>query len=270
MFYLVGFLQDGIEDTEMFYILQMTCDHNCTAEGSCWDLLTVVVVVKRSLCVGAACWLWFVCFVSLDGCRVTFPLYYTSNLIPWPPRVPIEIGQHPLIRLLEMSPLKWSIIVSSLSVFLGSLCMYKQFRCCASLSLRHNLGAVRLADSVCHSPPCPTFCVWVTRLQIKNHLSLIFCPFFFFAFVRPSKKKNASTGGNYDSRFDVGKASGTLIVARPLDAEQKSNYNLTVEATDGTRTVSTQVIETLVKWFESWWGCCHGAVCLARERSDGQ
>uniref|UniRef100_A0A3Q1I5G8 FAT atypical cadherin 1a n=1 Tax=Anabas testudineus TaxID=64144 RepID=A0A3Q1I5G8_ANATE len=50
------------------------------------------------------------------------------------------------------------------------------------------------------------------------------------------------TGGNYDSRFDVGKASGTLIVARPLDAEQKSNYNLTVEATDGTRTVSTQVL----------------------------
>ncbi|XP_041711685.2 protocadherin Fat 1a isoform X3 [Coregonus clupeaformis] len=50
------------------------------------------------------------------------------------------------------------------------------------------------------------------------------------------------TGGNYDSRFDVGKASGTLIVARPLDAEQKSNYNLTVEATDGTRFVSTQVL----------------------------
>ncbi|XP_056135970.1 protocadherin Fat 1a [Lampris incognitus] len=50
------------------------------------------------------------------------------------------------------------------------------------------------------------------------------------------------TGGNYDSRFDVGKASGTLIIARPLDAEQKSNYNLTVEATDGTRAVSTQVL----------------------------
>lgn len=59
------------------------------------------------------------------------------------------------------------------------------------------------------------------------------------------------TGGNYDSRFDVGKASGTLIVARPLDAEQKSNYNLTVEATDGTRTVSTQVIETLMKRLEA-------------------
>ena len=54
-------------------------------------------------------------------------------------------------------------------------------------------------------------------------------------------------GGNYDSRFDVGKASGTLIVARPLDAEQKSNYNLTVEATDGTTSISTQVIEWLMK-----------------------
>ncbi|XP_025063474.1 protocadherin Fat 1 isoform X5 [Alligator sinensis] len=49
------------------------------------------------------------------------------------------------------------------------------------------------------------------------------------------------TGGNYDSRFDVDKGTGTIIVARPLDAEQKSNYNLTVEATDGTRSISTQV-----------------------------
>ncbi|XP_036372790.1 protocadherin Fat 1a isoform X3 [Megalops cyprinoides] len=48
-------------------------------------------------------------------------------------------------------------------------------------------------------------------------------------------------GGNHDSRFDVGKGSGTIIVARPLDAEQKSNYNLTVEATDGTKSISTQV-----------------------------
>lgn len=80
-----------------------------------------------------------------------------------------------------------------------------------------------------------------------DDLSLIFCPPVLFVFF---KKKN-STGGNYDSRFDVGKASGTLIVARPLDTEQKSNYNLTVEATDGTRTVSTQVIETLMKRSEA-------------------
>ncbi|XP_069487651.1 protocadherin Fat 1 isoform X1 [Ambystoma mexicanum] len=49
------------------------------------------------------------------------------------------------------------------------------------------------------------------------------------------------TGGNYDSRFDVDKGTGTILVARPLDAEQKSNYNLTVEATDGTRSIHTQV-----------------------------
>ncbi|KAM4836847.1 protocadherin Fat 1 isoform 5-T5 [Thomomys bottae] len=48
-------------------------------------------------------------------------------------------------------------------------------------------------------------------------------------------------GGNYDSHFDVDKGTGTIIVAKPLDAEQKSNYNLTVEATDGTSTILTQV-----------------------------
>lgn len=51
------------------------------------------------------------------------------------------------------------------------------------------------------------------------------------------------SGGNQDSRFDVGKGSGTIIVARPLDVEQRSSYNLTVEATDGTRSISTQVID---------------------------
>lgn len=50
-------------------------------------------------------------------------------------------------------------------------------------------------------------------------------------------------GGNYDSHFDVDKGTGTIIVAKPLDAEQKSSYNLTVEATDGTNTILTQVRE---------------------------
>ncbi|XP_049340175.1 protocadherin Fat 1 isoform X3 [Astyanax mexicanus] len=48
-------------------------------------------------------------------------------------------------------------------------------------------------------------------------------------------------GGNDDSRFDVEKASGTLIIAKALDAEQQLNYNLTVEATDGSRSISTQI-----------------------------
>lgn len=66
---LVGFLQDGIEDSEMFYILQMACDHNCTAEGSCWDLLIGCTVLRDHpppLCVGAACWLWLTCVVPQD------------------------------------------------------------------------------------------------------------------------------------------------------------------------------------------------------------
>ncbi|KAL0973926.1 hypothetical protein UPYG_G00213030 [Umbra pygmaea] len=49
------------------------------------------------------------------------------------------------------------------------------------------------------------------------------------------------TGGNSDRRFDVGKASGTLILAKPLHAEPESNYSVTVEATDGTRSINTQV-----------------------------
>ncbi|XP_067312718.1 protocadherin Fat 1 [Pseudorasbora parva] len=53
---------------------------------------------------------------------------------------------------------------------------------------------------------------------------------------------NCTAGGNAGSRFDVEKASGTIIIAGALDAEWQSNYNLTVEATDGTRSISTQVI----------------------------
>lgn len=48
-------------------------------------------------------------------------------------------------------------------------------------------------------------------------------------------------GGNTGNHFDVEKASGTIIIAGALDAEWQSNYNLTVEATDGTRSISTQV-----------------------------
>uniref|UniRef100_A0A668AXH2 FAT atypical cadherin 3a n=1 Tax=Myripristis murdjan TaxID=586833 RepID=A0A668AXH2_9TELE len=49
------------------------------------------------------------------------------------------------------------------------------------------------------------------------------------------------TGGNSDNVFDVEKAAGTIIIAKPLDSEQRSFYNLTVEVTDGTNTAYTQV-----------------------------
>ncbi|XP_056297999.1 protocadherin Fat 3a isoform X3 [Pseudoliparis swirei] len=54
------------------------------------------------------------------------------------------------------------------------------------------------------------------------------------------------TGGNSDSVFDVEKAVGTIIIAKPLDAEQRSFYNLTVQATDGTNTAYTQVHITVL------------------------
>ncbi len=44
-----------------------------------------------------------------------------------------------------------------------------------------------------------------------------------------------------DSMFDVEKGVGTIVIAKPLDAEQRSFYNLTVEVTDGTNIAYTQV-----------------------------
>lgn len=49
------------------------------------------------------------------------------------------------------------------------------------------------------------------------------------------------TGGNSESVFHVDKTVGTIIIAKPLDAEQQFFYNLTVQATDGTKTAFTQV-----------------------------
>nr|KAF6460308.1 FAT atypical cadherin 1 [Molossus molossus] len=63
----------------------------------------------------------------------------------------------------------------------------------------------------------------------------------FYIFQMTCDLNCTAEGGNYDSHFDVDKGTGTIIVAKPLDAEQKSSYNLTVEATDGTSTILTQV-----------------------------
>lgn len=49
------------------------------------------------------------------------------------------------------------------------------------------------------------------------------------------------TGGNVDSTFDIEKGVGTIVIAKPLDAELRSSYNMTVEVTDGTNVASTQV-----------------------------
>lgn len=50
-----------------------------------------------------------------------------------------------------------------------------------------------------------------------------------------------SSGGNFDSSFDAEKGVGTIVIAKPLDAEQRSVYNMTVEVTDGTNVAVTQV-----------------------------
>ncbi|KAM9320567.1 protocadherin Fat 3 isoform 2-T2 [Gastrophryne carolinensis] len=49
-------------------------------------------------------------------------------------------------------------------------------------------------------------------------------------------------GGNLDSTFDIEKGVGTIVIAKPLDAELRSSYNMTVEVTDGTNVASTQVV----------------------------
>ncbi|XP_069746951.1 protocadherin Fat 3-like isoform X3 [Narcine bancroftii] len=48
-------------------------------------------------------------------------------------------------------------------------------------------------------------------------------------------------GGNYDNAFEIEKAVGTIVIAKPLDTEHRATYNMTVEATDGTNSAVTQV-----------------------------
>ncbi|KAF7206514.1 protocadherin Fat 3-like [Nothobranchius furzeri] len=47
--------------------------------------------------------------------------------------------------------------------------------------------------------------------------------------------------GSFDMQFDLQVGVGTLIVAKPLDAEVQSVYNMTVQVTDGTNFATTQV-----------------------------
>ncbi|KAJ8412621.1 hypothetical protein AAFF_G00129570 [Aldrovandia affinis] len=53
-------------------------------------------------------------------------------------------------------------------------------------------------------------------------------------------------GGAFDSPFDIEKGVGTIVIARPLDTELQSFYNMTVEVTDGTNTASTKVFITVL------------------------
>lgn len=44
-------------------------------------------------------------------------------------------------------------------------------------------------------------------------------------------------------QFDLQVGVGTLVVAKPLDAEVQSVYNMTVQVTDGTSFATAQVDE---------------------------
>nr|XP_057936456.1 protocadherin Fat 3a isoform X2 [Doryrhamphus excisus] len=67
-----------------------------------------------------------------------------------------------------------------------------------------------------------------------------------FIILQTTCNRNCSSeGGNTDHVFDVEKAMGTIIIAKPLDAEQRSFYNITVQATDGIHIASTQVYITV-------------------------
>ncbi|OCT86214.1 protocadherin Fat 2 [Xenopus laevis] len=56
------------------------------------------------------------------------------------------------------------------------------------------------------------------------------------------------TGGDDELDFDIDKTTGGLVIAQPLQASKKSNYILTVEVTDGSNSVSTQVYIDVVPY----------------------
>ncbi|KAB5550105.1 hypothetical protein PHYPO_G00049870 [Pangasianodon hypophthalmus] len=68
----------------------------------------------------------------------------------------------------------------------------------------------------------------------------------FFVLQTACGSNCSKEGGDDESVFDVEKAVGTIIIAKALDAEQRSFYNLTVEVTDGTNTAYTQVLITVL------------------------
>ncbi|CAL8364079.1 unnamed protein product [Lota lota] len=47
--------------------------------------------------------------------------------------------------------------------------------------------------------------------------------------------------GSFDMQFDLQMGMGTIVVARPLDAEVQSVYNMTLQVTDGTSVATAQV-----------------------------
>ncbi|XP_007941830.1 protocadherin Fat 2 [Orycteropus afer afer] len=49
------------------------------------------------------------------------------------------------------------------------------------------------------------------------------------------------SGGDKDMDFDIEKTTGSIFIARVLDTRRRASYNLTVEVTDGSHIIATQV-----------------------------
>lgn len=47
-------------------------------------------------------------------------------------------------------------------------------------------------------------------------------------------------------QFDLQVGVGTIVVAKPMDAEVQSVYNMTVQVTDGTNFATTQVCNIFI------------------------
>ncbi|XP_006893802.1 PREDICTED: protocadherin Fat 2 [Elephantulus edwardii] len=54
------------------------------------------------------------------------------------------------------------------------------------------------------------------------------------------------SGGDKDMDFDIEKTTGSIVIARPLDTRRRASYNLTVEVTDGSHVIATQVYVFMV------------------------
>lgn len=93
--------------------------------------------------------------------------------------------------------------------------------CCLILQISR-----QLLESVCPAGAC-------SLLQTNLAITVPPFPFFHFSFI---------PGGDDDMDFDIEKSTGSMVIARALDARKKSSYNLTVEVTDGSTTIKTQVM----------------------------
>uniref|UniRef100_K7FLZ5 FAT atypical cadherin 2 n=1 Tax=Pelodiscus sinensis TaxID=13735 RepID=K7FLZ5_PELSI len=58
--------------------------------------------------------------------------------------------------------------------------------------------------------------------------------------IGPSPLWFTITGGDDDMDFDIEKSTGSMVIARALEAKKKPSYNLTVEVTDGSSFIRTQ------------------------------